>query len=229
MFLRKVLGRAVVGTAAAGLLAAPLALTTAPQLMNVACNTDPTETVPTLSLERNVAQYGTKTLATASLSAAEAGKQITFALTGANRSQTIDKRVASNGQAQWLLPRGLVADRTYSITARFDSCVASGIETYRVEKAATKPVPQVVNARRAKFRTTVDGGGGLDPDAGPANFKVRKKGTSTWIRDTTDWLTDGVATANFKDLKRGRYVLKVTYEGNRNFLKGAKKVAFRVR
>jgi hypothetical protein len=154
MFLKKVLGRTVAATATTGLLVAPLALTTSPQLMNVACSNDPTETPTTLVLQRDRAQYGTKTLATATVSSAQAGKQVTFSLTGANRSQSIAKRVAADGRAQWLLPRGLVADRTYTVQARFEECNPSAPATYRVDKATSKPAPTVVKARKAKFRTT---------------------------------------------------------------------------
>ncbi len=229
MFLRKVLGRTVAATATTGLLVAPLALTTAPQMMNVACTDDPSETTTTLVLERSRAQYGTKTRATATVSPVRAGEQVTFSLEGANRSQSIDKRISDGGQAQWLLPRGLVAERTYTIEARFDSCNPSAPATYQVDKATTKPSPSVVNARKAKFRTTVAGGGGLAPDAGPAQFTVRKRGSSALIRDKVDFLTDGVGSVNLKNLKKGRYVLKVTYQGNRNFEAGSTTKKFVVR
>ena len=54
-----------------------------------------------------------------------------------------------------------------------------------------------------------------------------------------EFLKDGVAVADLKNLRRGRYVLKVVFNAppvapedyrlNKNFLKGASKVAFRVR
>ena len=229
MFLRKVLGRTVAATATTGLLVAPLMLVASPQLMNVACTDNQSETVPALELERPSAQYGTKTLATATVDRGLAGQVVSFSLTGPNRSQTIDKRIRDDGRAQWLLPRGLVANRDYEIRARFDTCTPSGARSYHVDKATTKPAPTVVNARKAKFRTTVSGGGGLAPDAGPANFTVRKKGSSALIRDTTAFLRDGVTAVNFKNLTRGRYVLKVTYEGNRNFEAGSTTKKFRVR
>jgi hypothetical protein len=229
MFLRKVLGRTIAATATTGLLVAPLALTTAPQMMNVACVDNPEETIPTLALDRPSAQYGTKTLATATVPRELAGEVVTFSLTGPNRSQSIAKRVREDGRAQWLLPRGLVADRSYEIVAQFDTCDPSVERVYSVEKATSKPAPRVVNARKATFRTTVAGGGGLAPDAGPARFTVRKKGSKALIRDQVDYLDNGVAAVNFKNLKRGRYVLKVTYEGNRNFEVGSTSRNFRVR
>jgi hypothetical protein len=85
----------------------------------------------------------------------------------------------------------------------------------------------VINGRKGKFSTTVVGSGGLDPDAGAAKFTV-KDARGNVIRKKTDFLVDGFGKVNFKNLKPGRYLLKVKYRGNRNFEAGASKARFSV-
>ena len=238
MSLKRVLGKAVAGAATTGLLVAPLALATSPQLMNVACTDDPTETTTTLRLQDDAAQYGTKNVATSKVSPARAGQLVTFSLNGPKRAQSIDKRINDKGESQWVLPRGLTAGNTYSVSAAFDTCTPSATAKYTITKATAKPAPSIINARRAKFTTTVIGGGGLNPATGPVKFIVRKRGGAV-VRDKVDFLTEGRVSVNMKNLSRGRYVLKVRYNMdpvapeefrvNQNFLAGATKIAFRVR
>jgi hypothetical protein len=241
MFLRKVLGRTVAATATTGLLVAPLALATSPQLMNVACTDNASETTTTVALERNRAQYGTKTVVTAKNTPAPTSTDslVEYRVSEGTRTfATFTKRAETDGSVSRLLPRGLVAGKTYDVEARFASCNWSDPVTYTVDRATADPKPTVVNRAKAKFRTTVAGGGGLDPMTGPAKFIVRKRGGGV-VSSKVEFLNDGVAVANLRNLKRGRYVLKVVYNAapaspddyrvNKNFQDGASKVAFRVR
>ena len=113
MFLRKVLGRAVAATATTGLLVAPLALATSPQLMNVACTDNQAETTTTVELEQGQAQYGTKTRVTATSTGAPVSTEsfVEFKVSDGDRTvASFTKRAETDGTVSRLLPRGLVAD-----------------------------------------------------------------------------------------------------------------------
>jgi hypothetical protein len=230
MFLRKVLGRAVAATATTGLLVAPLALTTSPAFTNVACTDDPNESTTTLTLAKDVAQYGTKNQVTATVTPKPTNPDthVEFSVEGSESGYGFSQRVGRNASVERLLPRGLAAGDTYQVRARYDGCAWSEPVSYEVTQATSKPAPSVLNARRAKFRTTVVGGGGLDPKAGKVDFLVRRAGGDV-MRTETGYLSGGVETVNLPNLKKGRYVLEVTYAGNKNFAAGTGKQSFRVR
>jgi len=230
--IKKVLGKTIASAATAGVLIAPMALASSPALMNVACADNPNETTVSVRLEHDAAAYGTKNVATATLSAIPAGvredvKIEVVAQNGDTGNVIQGVRVNRNGVARKLLPRGLQADDTYSIRAQYHSCAWSPAVTYSVSKAQSDPQPVVRNARKAKFRTTVLGSGDLDAKVGPVSFVVKKRGAGL-VADRDTRLIDGVARVNMTDLKPGRYVLKVRYKGNVNFEAGVSKRRFRV-
>jgi hypothetical protein len=229
--LKKILGKAVAGTAAAGLVLVPSAVTVAPQFVNVACQyPDPAATSTSVVLDAVAAPFGTRNRVTVNVSSAGAtprGKVII-------RVESLGRFVKTvrGGSATLALPRTLDARNTYTISAKFDGTCrfrnSRDTAQYTVFKAGVNVNPTVQNARKARFAAAFRGAGGLDPQGGQARFVVKRPNGKT-VRVANDGVRRGRAAVDMRNLKPGRYRLVVSFRGTPNFRASSDSVSFGVR
>jgi hypothetical protein len=230
--LKKVVGRAVAGTAAAGLVMVPAVTTVAPQLSNVSCQYNDTVTTSTdLTLRYVVAPYGARNVATATVSAGAddpAGKvRITVAGVG-----SWTRTLGDGNRVSQALPRALDAGKTYTVRARFlGKCRfrdSSDGAAYTVQRAQVNVNPAVGAKRKAQFSASFVGSGGLDPRGGKARFVVKRLGNGEVVRARDAWVRNGFAAVDLANLGKGSYRLVVKYSGTSNFARSADTVDFRI-
>jgi hypothetical protein len=116
--IKKVLTKAVAGTAAAGLLMLPAVGTVAPQIANVACQyPDSVSTSMNIDVAKSVVRQGEKNSATIVVrSGAGVPKgNVTFEIQGVNK---VRNKNLVNGRATFDIPQ-LKAGRTYGIDSQF--------------------------------------------------------------------------------------------------------------
>lgn len=219
--LKKILGKAAAGTAAASLVLVPGAVVAGPQFVNVACdypggyatNTD-------LRLDYTIAPYGTQNHANITVNSGTGTPQGVARLRVGNRGPW--GLTLQNGEADRRVPRKLKAGSTYEVRANYrgkcDHNKSADTAHYTVTKAATTVNAGVAKKKRAVFNATVEGSGGLAPAVGAARFKVIKhtnKGTKT-VRKGRVAVSKGYAQIDMKNLGRGNYTLKAIFMGNSN-------------
>ncbi len=229
--IKKILGKATAGTAAAGLVLVPLAAVSSPQFVTVACDyPDSVATSTDIRLTTVAAPYGTQNTATVQVTSGTGTPQ------GKVRVRVIGKSswlltLDASGRATKPLPRTLDARATYRVKAAYkgdcDWRDSDDTINYTVKRARVNANPGVINARKAKFEAQFRGNGGIDPQVGSARFIVKNaKGKN--VRRTKASVTNGYASVNMKNLRRGSYTLHVRYLGSKNFKKGADRVSFTV-
>ena len=232
--IKKVLGRSVGGTAIAGLVLAAAPVVVSPSIIPMACEGYPTPpaTSTTLTLQRSIATFGTRTTATIKVTTGGPTVigQVRLVVNGNSRGLT----PLVNGEVTRLLPRKLPARRTHTIRADFiANCAFAGSSSdpkkYTVFRAKTTTKARVVKARKAKFRARVIGSTGLVVRKGKVFFVVRNTATKTKVRSSVRRVRKGVARTDLRNLPSGRYKLVTRYLGSQNYKasKGVKR--FRVR
>jgi hypothetical protein len=228
--LKKIVGKAVAGAAAAGLVLVPSATAVAaPQDGYGECQyPDEVITDTTLRLSSYIAPYGTQTVA-----------RVTVRGEGDPRGE-VHVRVA--GVGTWTrtlkgdsvtvaLPRTLGAQEAYRVTAKFigkcDYKNSSDHRDYIVVKSAVNVNPYVVNRRQAQFAATLRGQAGLNPQGGEARVTVQRLNGKV-VRAGSDRVDNGRAYVNLPNLGAGKYRLVVKYFGTPNFRFGQDSVVFRI-
>lgn len=231
--LKKALGKAVAGTAAAGLVLVPSAASLAPQFATVACDyPDSVATSTDITLDKTAAPYGSTNTATVQVSSG-AGTPEGKVKIRVKGVQTWTHTL-SNGRASQSLPRTLDAGETYTVRGIYNGQCdwrgSSDSAFYTVKKAGVNVNPFVDNGKKGQFSAVFRGRGGLDPQGGQAKFVVRKltKNGSKWIAATRTSVSGGAASVDMKNLSRGDYKLKVKFLGTSNFKKGKDSVGFSV-
>jgi hypothetical protein len=227
--LKKVLGRALAGTAATALIAVPSAAMISPQIANMACTyPDPAATSTDVSVSRNVVPYGARNAAFVNVDSAGATPQgaVVIRMTGEG-SWT---RRLEGGAARAQLPRYVAANDTYAVTANYRGTCrfrASSDTTFvTVQQASVAVNPFVVNKRKGVLGVSLNGVAGLDPRAGRATFVVKNQAGKV-IRRATDRVRWGSARVDVRNLNPNqRYTLTVSFNGTRNFLPASGSIRF---
>jgi hypothetical protein len=228
--LKKILGKAVAGTAAAGLVLVPTAATVSPQVTNVACQyPDSVATTTDVVLASTVAPYGSRNSVTVNVDAGDATARGTVRIRVAGVGSWT-KRV-TDGSVTQRLPRTLDANETYRVSAQFKGACrfrnSGDVAFYTVNKAAVNVNPTVLNARAARFAATFRGSGGLDPQGGNARFIVQRLNGKV-VRAGSDGVERGYARVNLPNLGKGKYRLVVRFSGTPNFERSSDSLRFRV-
>jgi len=231
--IKKVLGRSLGGTAIAGLVltAAPVAGTAPFALMACEGYPPPTTTSTTLTLQRAIATYGTKTTATIHVTSGT-NTPVTGKIRLVVDGNTKGISDITNGVATRLLPRKLRAKMTHTIRVDFiATCLLAGssaTKKYSVFRAKTATRARVVKAARAKFRARVIGSTGLVVRKGKVAFVVRNA-QGVKIRSSVRRVRAGVARTDLRNLGAGRYKVIARYLGSQNWKASRGVKRFRVR
>ncbi len=194
----------------------------------------PVATSTSLSLTRTVGQYGAVNVASVRVSSGAGTPTGTVRITvsnGASYQASLDR----SGFAQRQLPRGLTAQHTYKVSARYDgqgSCRPSGpvSKYYTVVKAGTDVRGLVARDIRKGGRPSVAGRvtsyTGVTP-SGSVLVKLVKNGHVEKSKTVT--LRDGRFRATFgRTSDTGGWTVKAAYLGNRNFKDSSDSTTFQV-
>jgi hypothetical protein len=227
--LKKVLGRALAGTAATALIAVPGAMTIAPQLAPMACTyPDPAATSTDVSVSRTVVPYGARNAAFVNVESAGATPQGAVVIRMSGEGSWTRRLEGGSARAQ--LPRYVQAENTYTVTANYRGTCrfrpSSDSIAIVVQKASVSVNPYVINKRRGILAVALNGVAGLDPRAGKATFVVRNAAGKV-IRQQSQRVRWGAARVDVRDLNpKQRYTLSVRFAGTKNFLRASGSIRF---
>ena len=240
LLLKSVVGATVAGSAlAVSLVATPAVVTSAPEIQNVACTVKYPGSVSTttrVSMSRSVGTYGQSATATATVSAGnrKPGGSVRFILSrsggGIVKSWTVSLR---RGQASVTLPP-LGGRSTYRMRALYNAPDCSIFSRsgssayYTVNPANTRASVAAPNVSRPSSAqaTAVVSSPCPARVTGKVRFTVIRNGNQ--VASETHSLSGERSSANLGKLRPGRYSVKVTYLGNRNFRRVSASDAFRV-
>jgi len=232
IFMRSLTGATAVGATLALTVAATPALTSAPEIRNVACTVPYQGSVATstdLRVRPAVGIYGTPARAVAKVTSNDGTPTGRVKFTLGARHWTVK---VSGGTAVVRLPRGLRAQNTYKVRAlylplcsRFQR--STDVAYYTVKKAPTHTLAKAPNVTRGtKARVHVTVGSRFFTPHGKVRITVLKRGhvVATAVRK----LRRGHAFARFGKYRVGRYSAMAVYLGNRNFRRSSDSDVFRV-
>ncbi len=247
--LRSVIGRSLAKSTAAGTVLAvaglvgPAAVVSVPSLSLVACRDNypnPIRTTTRLTLTDSFVEYGTRQRARVSVTST-AGRRPTgsvrFVVDGRSWDVPLTRGEASKG-----LPRGLDANDTYNVRARFVPDCATGQfapssdrRSLTVFKADTRIgsvlAPDIRRGQRFVVRSVV--GTGTKSPHGKAKVVIRNGGKT--LKQRVDVVPigggDSVIRANFrkKVRKPGTWNVKIVYLGSDDCKKSRTFASFKVR